>query len=92
MLLDVRFLWLIGTGFLVLGSIGLLSIGSVIGGLLWVVGLVFDISQQTLQQVFLYSAIVWAPIGVGMGVAVTAKLTKGIRSKPKQTESEVPVS
>lgn len=88
-LLDFRLLWILGAAFIVFAGLGLLSIGSVVGALFWLTAAVFQIAYKDWFLVFLYSGVLWAPIGVGMGFAVTIKITRGIMTKPKQTESEL---
>jgi hypothetical protein len=83
---DLRILWVIGALMLVFCGVGLVAAATVIGLPLYMAVAMLGVSQPTMVKVFVYSAIVWAPIGFGAGAAASSALLRGVRreSPPKQ--------
>jgi hypothetical protein len=77
---DLRFLWAIGAIMLVFCSVGAVSVGAIVA--LPLAFAVFGgIAEETAVQIFLYSSPIWSPLGVGIGAAASASLSRGIRRR-----------
>jgi hypothetical protein len=84
---DLRVLWGLGAIMLVFCGIGVMAAATAIGLPLYMAAAMLGASEQAMIKLFLYSAILWAPIGFGVGIATSSTLVRGIRrgsgSKPE---------
>lgn len=78
---DPRFLWGMGAIILLFGTVGVIGTGAVVAAPLWL-AVFAGMSQETAFYIFLYSAPLWAPFGVGMGTVAAGTATRGLRRKP----------
>jgi hypothetical protein len=78
---DPRFLWGMGALMLVFGTVGIIGVGAIVSAPLWL-AVFAGLSQEAALKIFLYSAVIWAPIGLGMGIVAAGAATRGLRRKP----------
>ncbi|ENY80684.1 hypothetical protein [Sphingopyxis sp. MC1] len=85
---DIRILWAVGAAMLISCSIGLLFVGSVMMLPIVFIGTALGHSIDFSVKWLLYSSPLWAPIGMGMGIAVVAKPVRWLRSKKVSDKPE----
>jgi hypothetical protein len=85
---DLRVLWGIGAVMIVFCSIGLLAAATVFAVPFYVGALILGASDDAMIKAFLYSAALWAPIGVGAGAVGSTALVKGIRRRRDPQSAE----
>ena len=83
---DLRVLWWMGAAILIFCTVGVAGAGS-IAALPLYLAVFAGMSQETAFQIFLYSALLWAPVGAGMGTMGVTVLVRGLRRK-SQPEGE----
>ena len=80
---DLRLTWTLGAILILLGGFGVILACAVVGLpiilIAWVIGQPLD---DAMRWVALASPL-WAPLGAGMGMQVTAALVKGLRKPAK---------
>lgn len=76
-------LWALGAFLILVFGLGVALAGSVAGLLLILGSLLVGSTVQQGIQLTLYSAILWAPLGMGMGAAVGGTVVKGYRAKDR---------
>ena len=77
---DPRILWIIGFTVILSGGIGLLATGLIFGLLIYACAASLGYSHDQALIAILYAAVIWAPLGCGMGVATMMKFMKGVRT------------
>lgn len=88
-LTDVRILWALGAVNLIFSAVGLFAAASAMGLLLYIAGLPFGASWTTVTNWLLYTSPLWAPIGAGAGIGVSAVLLRGVRRESAQAKLDV---
>ena len=84
--LDVRFLWVIGAIMCVFCTVGVAFMAAIVGLPLYL-AVPLGLPYETAIQIFGYSALLWLPIGIGMGMVATSSIVRGIRrDEPKPPE------
>ena len=87
---DPKLLWAIGAIMIVFCAVGMVASATLIALPLCGIAYAFGAAPDTLLKIAIYSAVLWAPLGVGGGVATSAVLIRGIRSKaPDEPKSRV---
>jgi hypothetical protein len=78
---DPKVLWLIGAVLMIFCAVGLVASATLIALPLFGIAYALGASTDAQLKVVLISAILWAPLGFGAGVATSAGLIKGMRAK-----------
>ncbi|MFN2100062.1 hypothetical protein [Altererythrobacter sp. MF3-039] len=76
---DPLVLWAIGALSLAFSIVSSLIAGSVVGIPMALIGAALGYSQENVLLVLAYTAVVWLPLGFGMGMATAVKFLKGYR-------------
>ena len=84
---DPKVLWLIGAILIVFCAVGLVASATLIA--LPLVGIAYALgaSPDTQMTLVMVSAVLWAPLGFGAGVAVSAGLISGVRARHPSEEA-----
>jgi hypothetical protein len=78
---DPRILWIIGAILLVFCAVGLVASATLIALPLYGIAYALGASPELQVKIVQFSAVLWAPLGFGAGVATSAGLIRGVRSK-----------
>ena|ERR1043165_361410 len=74
-------MWGVGAALIPFLVIGLLGAATVIALPLYGIACALGAPSGTLLKVILFSAVLWAPIGVGVGLATSAVLFRGVKAR-----------
>lgn len=86
--LDLRFLWGLGAIMLLFCTVATIAVAAVVA-LPLCLAVFAGTAEQTAVRIFLYSAPLWAPIGVGMGAVASGTAARGIRRMAQQGAERV---
>jgi hypothetical protein len=84
---DPRALWLIGAVLMVFCAVGMVAAATLVALPLFGIAYAFGASPDTQMKVVMFSAVLWAPLGFGAGVAASAGLIRGVRAKGASEEA-----
>jgi hypothetical protein len=75
-------IWAIGFANLVFTAVGLFAMATLLGLPLFLAAAALNVPQESVARTLAYTAILWGPLGAGLGLFTAGKLVRGVRRTP----------